>query len=80
MKKLLVWLYWILQIIAFIVELIYMFVNWGVLGLIIGFILWPIVFIVLPFYMLFASGIWFPLATTILAFILAACSTFIDKK
>ena len=74
MKRILLWIYWILQTIAFIMEFGYIITEWGLPGFGIGFFILPITCIALPFYMSFVSGIWAPLIITILSFIVIGIS------
>jgi len=79
MKKLLIIIYWILQLIAFVMELEYLYMLGGFLGLALGFTVFPIAWVILPFYMFFASGIWLPLAITVFCYIILGIGTIIDK-
>ena len=63
--------YLIFQLIAFIFEIWYLYTWLGVLGVILGFVVFPVVWIALPFIMLYRSGIWLPLVITLLPFIIA---------
>ena len=59
-----------LEIVAFVFEIWYLYTWLGGVGAAVGFILFPAVWTVLPFIMLFRSGIWFPLVITLLPFVL----------
>lgn len=59
-----------LEIVAFVFEIWYLYTWLGGVGATVGFILFPAVWAVLPFIMLFRSGIWFPLVITLLPFVL----------
>ncbi len=63
--------YLVFQLIAFVMELWYLYVWLGLFGVIIGFIIFPIIWVALPFIMLFRSGIWLPLVITLLPIVIA---------
>lgn len=49
----------------FIAELILIYNLWGIIGIILGVFLFPILLFVMPFYALFAYGNWWLLALSI---------------
>ena len=61
----------IFQLVAFIIELWYLYVWLGAFGVIVGLFIFPVVWIALPFIMLFRSGIWLPLVITLIPIIMA---------
>lgn len=62
--------YLVFQLIAFVFEIWYLFTWLGVIGVILGFAVFPVVWVALPFIMLFRSGIWLPLVITLIPFII----------
>ncbi len=69
MKKIGTVIFWVAQIFVFIWELWYLYSLAGTIGVILGFFIFPAVWVAVPFIMLFKSGIWLPLLITILGFI-----------
>lgn len=58
--------YLVFQVIVFVFEIFYLYTWLGAIGVILGFVLFPVVWAALPFIMLFRSGIWLPLVVTFL--------------
>lgn len=69
MKKIGIFIFWTIQIFVFVWELAYLYSWLGAIGVIVGFVIFPAVWVAMPFIMLFQSGIWLPLLLTVLGFL-----------
>ena len=67
-------IYYFFQLIAFIMEMAFLFAKGGLLLIVIGFFVFPLVWAVVPFWMLFEVGNWIPLAITLIPFFLMVFS------
>lgn len=57
-------IFYVLQSLVFLYELIYLLVNVGILGTALGIFIFPITWLLLPIYMYIVNGIWIPLLIT----------------
>ena len=61
--------YIVLGLWSFLIELVYAYQLWGLMGIILGLIVCPVLFTAMPFYILFAFGNFLPLILGVLSVI-----------
>jgi len=76
MKNFLVIIGYILNIIVFVIQVYYAYLFFGLFGIIVGLVLFPVLLIAMPFYVAFAIGNWIPLILMVSAFALIGVGSY----